>query len=101
MSEERFLTSGTGETSKEGADEAKAAEAPASVKISCRLNGPLHIVGNLTIENAEGQAIFQGDDAWLCRCGGSKNKPFCDGTHKKIGFRSGEGEGFPPSRSQS
>jgi CDGSH-type Zn-finger protein len=68
------------------------------MKIVCRLNGPLHVEGEVSIENAKGEAIFRGDDAWLCRCGSSNTKPFCDGSHKAIGFRSGEGEGFAPSR---
>jgi CDGSH-type Zn-finger protein len=68
------------------------------MKIVCRLNGPLHVEGEVAIENANGEGIFHGDDAWLCRCGSSKTKPFCDGSHKTIGFRSGEGEGFAPSR---
>ena len=71
------------------------------MKITCRMNGPLHAEGQLTIENAQGEVIFQGEDAWLCRCGNSKNKPFCDGSHKTTQFRSGEGEGFPPSRTPS
>jgi len=71
-----------------------------TLKISPRLNGPLHVQGKLRIENAAGEIIFRGDDAWICRCGGSKSKPFCDGTHKAIGFRSGERDGFPPSRAK-
>jgi len=71
-----------------------------TMKISPRLNGPLHVQGKLRIENAAGEIIFRGDDAWLCRCGGSKNKPFCDGTHKAIGFRSSDKDGFPPSRAK-
>jgi CDGSH-type Zn-finger protein len=71
-----------------------------AMKISPRLNGPLHVQGKLRIENATGGVIFRGDDAWICRCGSSKNKPFCDGTHKAIGFRSGEKDGFPPSRAK-
>lgn len=51
-------------------------------------DGPLHLEGPLTIKNAAGTVIFSGSDAWLCRCGGSATKPFCDGTHAKIGFRS-------------
>jgi CDGSH-type Zn-finger protein len=71
------------------------------LKISCRLNGPLHFEGNLSIENEQGESLFRSDDAWLCRCGHSKNKPFCDGSHKTIGFRTSDREGFPPSRSKS
>lgn len=51
-------------------------------------NGPLLLSGQFTITDANGQAIYRGEQAALCRCGGSGNKPFCDGTHKKIGFTS-------------
>jgi CDGSH-type Zn-finger protein len=35
---------------------------------------------------ADGTVLYEGEKAALCRCGGSANKPFCDGTHKTIGF---------------
>lgn len=50
-------------------------------------NGPLHLQGQVTIRNAAGQVIFEGTETWLCRCGGSSSRPFCDGTHERIGFR--------------
>lgn len=49
-------------------------------------NGSLHLVGSFTILDDSGQTLFQGEEAWLCRCGGSGDKPFCDGTHKRNGF---------------
>jgi CDGSH-type Zn-finger protein/uncharacterized Fe-S cluster protein YjdI len=49
-------------------------------------NDSLHLTGNFRILNDEGEIVYQGTDEWLCRCGGSANKPFCDSTHKKIGF---------------
>lgn len=54
--------------------------------IETTTNGPLHLIGNFTMLNNKGEAVYQGTDDWLCRCGGSANKPFCDGTHEKIGF---------------
>lgn len=54
--------------------------------IETTTNGPLHITGNFTLVNEVGETIYQGTDEWLCRCGGSANKPFCDSTHNKIGF---------------
>jgi CDGSH-type Zn-finger protein/uncharacterized Fe-S cluster protein YjdI len=51
-------------------------------------NGPLHLQGQVTVRNAAGQVIFEGTDTWLCRCGHSASKPFCDGSHERIGFRS-------------
>jgi CDGSH-type Zn-finger protein len=36
--------------------------------------------------DGEGNVLYEGDRAALCRCGGSANKPFCDGTHKTNGF---------------
>lgn len=54
--------------------------------IETTTNGPLRITGNFTVLNSRGEAVYQGTDAEFCRCGGSANKPFCDGTHEKIGF---------------
>ena len=51
-------------------------------------NGPLRVRGNLEIMSGTGRAVARITTAYLCRCGGSANKPFCDGTHAKIGFRS-------------
>jgi CDGSH-type Zn-finger protein/uncharacterized Fe-S cluster protein YjdI len=56
--------------------------------IDPQLNGPLCVRGNLEILSGTGRAVARTTSAYLCRCGGSANKPFCDGTHKKIGFKS-------------
>jgi CDGSH-type Zn-finger protein/uncharacterized Fe-S cluster protein YjdI len=50
-------------------------------------NGPLHVSGNLTIVAGSGRERWRGAETWLCRCGQSKNKPFCDGSHRKVGFQ--------------
>lgn len=57
---------------------------PLSVKPA--KNGPLLVQGNLTIRASTGQVRWQGTTAALCRCGHSKNKPFCDGSHRRVGF---------------
>jgi uncharacterized Fe-S cluster protein YjdI len=49
-------------------------------------NGPLYLRGDCTIVNGAGELVVHDTRAALCRCGGSANKPFCDGTHEKIGF---------------
>lgn len=49
-------------------------------------NGPLHVVGAMEIISGTGRTVQRGTEAWLCRCGQSKNKPFCDGSHKAAGF---------------
>ncbi len=49
-------------------------------------NGPLKVRGNLEIVSGTGRMVARVGSAFLCRCGGSKNKPFCDGTHATIGF---------------
>ena len=49
-------------------------------------NGPLHVRGNLEIVSGTGRMVSRVTDVRLCRCGGSANKPFCDGTHARIGF---------------
>lgn len=47
-------------------------------------NGPLHAEGKFSIHTANGKTIEIEDEAWFCRCGASKNKPFCDGSHKSV-----------------
>jgi CDGSH-type Zn-finger protein/uncharacterized Fe-S cluster protein YjdI len=51
-------------------------------------NGPLQVSGNVEICAGTGRTVLRTQSARLCRCGGSENKPFCDGTHARIGFRS-------------
>lgn len=50
-------------------------------------DGPLLVSGKLTINSGSGRLAWQGSSAALCRCGASKNKPFCDGQHKEISFK--------------
>ncbi|MBZ0280805.1 MAG: CDGSH iron-sulfur domain-containing protein [Anaerolineae bacterium] len=57
-----------------------------ALTIKTTRNGSLKVTGNFSILDGTGQVIFTGQQAWLCRCGGSANKPFCDGTHKHNGF---------------
>ena len=58
------------------------------LSIDPETNGPLRVRGNLEITSGTGRVVARVTQARLCRCGGSGNKPFCDGTHAKIGFRS-------------
>ena len=60
------------------------------VTVFVRENGPYKVVGGVAmLDDATGEPIpgGEGDPIFLCRCGGSSNKPFCDGTHSKIGFQ--------------
>jgi CDGSH-type Zn-finger protein len=52
-------------------------------------NGPLKVEGPLEVVTGTGRTILRTTETYLCRCGGSANKPYCDGTHKKIGFKAG------------
>jgi CDGSH-type Zn-finger protein len=62
------------------------------VVIKVRKNGPYKVTGPVTIIDADGNEfeLPPGDGIVLCRCGGSKTKPFCDKTHSKIGFEGAE-----------
>ncbi|MER9937145.1 CDGSH iron-sulfur domain-containing protein [Mesorhizobium sp. M0088] len=56
------------------------------LKVTPTTNGPLKLEGNLEIVTGTGHTVDRTQRAFLCRCGHSANKPFCDGTHKKVGF---------------
>lgn len=49
-------------------------------------NGPLEVTGAITVQAPDGTVIRESDKTYLCRCGQSGNKPFCDGTHRKVGW---------------
>ena len=51
-------------------------------------NGPLHVTGALEVVTGTGKTINRVTDVWLCRCGHSQNKPYCDGSHVRFGFNS-------------
>jgi CDGSH-type Zn-finger protein len=48
--------------------------------------GPYLVTGKITLLDASGNKIEAGEKVGLCRCGASTKKPFCDGTHSKVGF---------------
>ena len=50
-------------------------------------NGPLMVYGNVSIKNNSGVVTKKNKVTAFCRCGASSNKPFCDGSHKKIDFQ--------------
>ncbi|HEY3429439.1 MAG TPA: CDGSH iron-sulfur domain-containing protein, partial [Cyclobacteriaceae bacterium] len=50
-------------------------------------NGPLMVYGNVSIKDSNGVITKKNNATAFCRCGASNNKPFCDGSHKKVGFQ--------------
>jgi len=57
-----------------------------SAKISTLANGPLKVSGDFVLEDAQGKVVPHAEEAYLCRCGQSSKKPFCDASHKKAEF---------------
>ena len=73
----------------------EVSELPASpraskITISCIKDGPITFRGRLRLHNEFGQECVKMRGS-LCRCGQSTNKPFCDGSHQRVGFKSGCG----------
>jgi CDGSH-type Zn-finger protein/uncharacterized Fe-S cluster protein YjdI len=80
----RFSASGEPPTGR--ADMLAVRDGP--LEISPTTDGPLQVRGNMEIISGTGRVVARMESARLCRCGGSATKPFCDGTHERIGFRS-------------
>ena len=59
---------------------------PAAVPILARPNGPLVVHGTLSVTLPDGTVVERPKVASFCRCGHSANKPFCDGSHARVGF---------------
>lgn len=59
-----------------------------ATRIQVTENGPYKVTGEVEVLDPQGNPVqAPGPTVFLCRCGGSTNKPFCDGTHSKIGFQ--------------
>ena len=50
-------------------------------------DGPYHVSGAVRVAGHAGGTVTFEEDIWLCRCGHSENKPYCDGSHRKAEFR--------------
>lgn len=59
---------------------------PSQMTVQVSKGGPYLVKGNFLFVNSDGKEEMKQGSIALCRCGGSKNKPFCDGAHRKIGF---------------
>ena len=76
----------TGEPEPSGKD-APGDDPASQLEIIQHEDGPIEARGPLEITSGTGHRLHRGTRAFLCRCGHSKNKPFCDGSHKTAGFR--------------
>lgn len=56
-----------------------------TLRVRPQSNGPIHLDGPFTLASSDGGTLLSGTSAWLCRCGRSGSKPFCDGSHA-LGF---------------
>ncbi len=65
-----------------------AAERPPApvLEVHVRRDGPLKVVGEFQFQDLAGRVLGSCGEAALCRCGASRNKPFCDGSHREAGF---------------
>ena len=74
----------SGEPSSKATDALVSRNGPLQVEPTT--NGPLMISGNVELVSGTGRTINKVSQTFLCRCGESKNKPYCDGSHKAAGF---------------
>lgn len=64
-----------------------ANETSEKVQLKVRDNGSILVTGDVELVDAEGNPFPKKQKFSLCRCGASNNKPFCDGSHRRIGFQ--------------
>ncbi len=77
----------TGALTYERTDGAPGEQVSSQTTIIPWPNGPLMVRGEIAVRDAQGNLFTAGPRFTLCRCGASKNQPFCDLSHRQIGFR--------------
>jgi CDGSH-type Zn-finger protein/uncharacterized Fe-S cluster protein YjdI len=75
----------TGEP-KEACETERLAARGGRLEIRPTRDGPFHVLGNVEIVCGSGRRVACHTETWLCRCGASASKPYCDGSHERIGF---------------
>ena len=83
--QDEFRAAGSAGQNSTGTEEQLIAD---SLDVTPISDGPLALRGEFELRGEEDESTFQDDEATLCRCGESGDKPFCDGTHEEIGFSS-------------
>lgn len=68
-------------------DSAPLAARDGVVEVVPKLNGPLRLSGNVEVVSGTGRTVNRATQLFLCRCGQSANKPYCDGSHARAGFQ--------------
>ena len=81
------MTCPTGALSFARHDGGEQEAAPDEMAVQPRTNGPLFLRGRIRVVDVQGNVTREATRVALCRCGGSSNKPYCDGTHRAIGFK--------------
>jgi CDGSH-type Zn-finger protein/uncharacterized Fe-S cluster protein YjdI len=81
------MTCPTGALHFERSDDGPQEIPHSETTIEARVNGPLYVRGQVRIMGSGRQLIREDTRLALCRCGHSENKPFCDGSHRRVGFR--------------
>lgn len=83
---ETVLTCPTGALHFRRLDGGPQEEPPVETTVDPRPNGPLFLRGRIRIVDGDGATVREDTRVALCRCGASSNKPFCDSSHRTIGF---------------
>lgn len=87
---EVVMTCPTGALHFERLDDGRQEPQPEETTINMWPNGPLFVRGQVRMVGPDGHPIREDTRVALCRCGHSGNKPFCDGSHIRVGFRTTE-----------
>ncbi|MGB2983601.1 MAG: CDGSH iron-sulfur domain-containing protein, partial [Candidatus Bipolaricaulia bacterium] len=78
----------TGALHYERRDTGSPEATPKMNEITVSSDGPLYVKGDVRVTDADGETILKDTRVALCRCGLSRNKPLCDGSHEKAAFKS-------------
>jgi CDGSH-type Zn-finger protein/uncharacterized Fe-S cluster protein YjdI len=78
-----------GEVFEGGVKPGTGVPATGPLRVTASADGPLIVDGPVAVESADGRVTLAGGRAALCRCGQSRNKPFCDSSHLGAGFKAG------------